>query len=58
MAESDILQGEMPAGSEDCRERMKDYFEHPDMLYGGIRNRNDTKADGIFGNHRGVAHIV
>ena len=52
MAESDILQGEMPAGSEDCRERMKDDFEHPEMLYRGIRNRNDTNTDGIFGRNR------
>ena len=53
MAESDVLQGELSAGPEDCHERMKDDFKHPEMLYRGIRNRNDTNTDGIFGRHRG-----
>jgi hypothetical protein len=34
------------------RESVKDEFEHPDMLYPGLRNSNDITADGIFGNHR------
>ena len=50
MAESDVLKGELSAGPEDCREGMKDDFKHPEMLYRGIRNRNDTNTDGIFGS--------
>ena len=54
MAESDVLQGELSAGPEDCRERMKDDSKHPEMLNRGIRNRNDTNTDGIFGRHRRI----
>ncbi len=32
----------------------QDDFEHPIMLYSGLRNRNDTNADGLFGRDRPV----
>ena len=46
--------GRVVTGPEDCRERMKDDFEHPDMLYSDRRNRQQGKTDRIFGRHRGV----
>jgi hypothetical protein len=51
MAEGDVLKEELPAGSEDGGSRVQDDFEHPFMLYSGLRNRNDTNTDGIFGSH-------
>ena len=52
MAEGDVLKEELAAGSEDGGSRVQDDFKHPFMLYSDLRNRNDTKADGIFGRHR------
>ena len=52
MAQCDVLQGELSAGSEGRGESVKDEFEHPDMLYPSSRNSNDTRGDEIFGNDK------
>ena len=49
VAKSDVLQGELSTGSEDGDSRIQDDFEHLFMLYSGLRNRYDTKAEEIFG---------
>ena len=54
MAEGDVLQDEPSACSEGGSNCEKDDFEHPNMLYSGLRNGNDTKADGILGRDRVV----
>jgi len=54
VAEGDFFKGELSSGSEDGCKCKKYGFEHPDMLYSGPRNCNDTKADGIFGRHNDV----
>ena len=52
MVQGDVLQGELPTGSEGGRERGPDDFEHPIMLYSASRNRRGDKADGLFGRHK------
>ena len=52
MAKCDVLKKELPTGTEGGGKCEKDDFEHPNMLYPGLRNRNDTKTDVIFGRHR------
>jgi len=49
---STACKGELSAGSEDGDSRVQDDFEHPFMLYPGLRNRTETKADGIFGRDK------
>ena len=51
MAKGDVLKEEVPTGSEGYGKCEKDDFEHPNMLYSGPRNCNDTNPDGIFGRH-------
>ena len=46
--EGDVLKKEFPTGSEGGRKGQKDDFEHPNMLFSGPGNGNDTKADGLF----------
>ena len=57
MTESDVLQRELPAGSEGGSKCEKDDFEHPNILYPGHRNSNNTNLDGIIGRHRGQASL-
>jgi len=58
MAQCDVLQGELSAGSEGRGENVKDELEHPDMLYPGSRNINDAKADEIFGRDSDRTHFI
>jgi hypothetical protein len=52
MAKGDVLQSELSALPEDSGKAEKDGFEHPNMLYPGHRNSNNTNLDGIIGRHR------
>jgi hypothetical protein len=57
MAKGDVLEGELTTGSEGSSECENDDFDHSIMLYSACRNRNGTKADGLFGRHRGQSTL-